>query len=186
MKHASINLIIFIIAAITFVKAQTGGEMTDSLGVFPSVSFDNLEGKTFNLPQDFKGNVNLVLIAFQREQQRDIETWFSVGDSLEQEFEEFAFYEIPTISRLNPVSRWFINTGMRAGINDETTRRRTITLYLDKESFTDSLHIESQDTIHPMLITPQGRVLWRTRGAMTPDSKQELLEFVEQHFREEQ
>ena len=186
MKHASINLIILLIAGFGITAARTEVNMNESLGVFPSVSFENLEKKTFNLPQDFKGELNLVLIAFQRAQQSDIETWFAVGDSLEKEFEEFAFYEIPTISRLNPVSRWFINTGMRAGINDEATRRRTITLYVDKELFKDSLNIDSENTIHPMLITPQGKVLWRTQGVMTAASKQDLVDFLERYFKKEQ
>ena len=186
MKHASINLIIFLIAGISVLSAQAEANMNDSLGVFPSVSFDNLEGKTFNLPQDFKGDLNLVLVAFQREQQSDIETWFSVGDSLEKQYQQFAFYEIPTISRLNPVSRWFINTGMRAGINDEATRRRTITLYVDKQSFKDSLNIDSEDTIYPMLIIPTGDVLWRTRGVMSTDLKQDMLQFVERYFQEDE
>ena len=186
MKHASIKLILFVIAGFGMTPTRSEVNMNVSLGVFPSVSFENLEGKTFDLPQDFKGELNLVLIAFQREQQSDIETWFAVGDSLEKEFENFAFYEIPTISKLNPLSRWFINTGMRAGINDEATRKRTITLYVDKESFKNSLNIVNEDSIHPMLVTPDGDVLWRTQGIMSADSKQDLLQFVEHFFQEDE
>jgi hypothetical protein len=37
--------------------------------IFPSLSGENLNGKKFNLPQDFPADKTLLLIAFEREQQ---------------------------------------------------------------------------------------------------------------------
>jgi hypothetical protein len=42
---------------------------------FPNVSGSNLDGKRFNLPRDLKGKVNIVIIAFRREQTNLIEQW---------------------------------------------------------------------------------------------------------------
>jgi hypothetical protein len=38
--------------------------------VFPTVRAGNLNGRAFDLPRDFAGDLNLGFIAFQREQQR--------------------------------------------------------------------------------------------------------------------
>src|SRR5689334_7709072 len=47
----------------------------DSVRRFPHVEGKNLEGKQFVLPADFDGKYNVVLIAFHREQQNDVDTW---------------------------------------------------------------------------------------------------------------
>jgi len=41
---------------------------------FPSVKASNLEKRDFNLPADFEGERNLLLVAFEREQQKDVDT----------------------------------------------------------------------------------------------------------------
>ena len=42
---------------------------------FPNVKAANLEKRNFNLPADFEGERNLLLVAFEREQQKDVDTW---------------------------------------------------------------------------------------------------------------
>ena len=76
----------------------------------------------------------------------------------------FKYYELPTIDRLNPIFRWFINSGMRRGIADRNARSRTITLYLDKPSFRNALHLPDESHIYALLVDRSGRVLWRVEG----------------------
>lgn len=150
----------------------------DSLGVFPEVEGSNLNGQKFRLPQDLEGRVNIVLVAFQREQQTDIDTWLPALDSLAQDHSELNYYELPTISRMNPVIRWFITRGMRGGIDDPEARYRTITLFIDKEPFQEALNIAHEDTIYIFLVEPQGHVLWRTEGVYSDDKGRELRQAV--------
>ena len=42
---------------------------------FPNVSGSNLERKRLELPDDFAGQINIVLVAFQRWQQAEVDTW---------------------------------------------------------------------------------------------------------------
>lgn len=60
--------------------------------------------------------------------------------------------------------RWFIDTGMRRGIPDRKARERTITLYLEKKPFLDSLLITDQKKIYAFLVDRQGKVQWRSEG----------------------
>jgi hypothetical protein len=42
---------------------------------FPAVTGRSLEHRTFKLPADFEGERNLVLVAFKRAQQADVDSW---------------------------------------------------------------------------------------------------------------
>jgi hypothetical protein len=99
---------------------------------FPTVSGSNLLRQKRILPQYFQGNFNLVFIAFQQWHQIEVDSWIPLAMMLEQQYEDLAYYELPTIQSLNSFSKMFINEGMRAGIPNPKTRERTITLYLDK------------------------------------------------------
>ena len=141
---------------------------------FSVVTGSNLQRKKLTLPEDFQGDLNLVLIAFQQWQQREVDTWIPFARKLEESHPEVRYYELPTIKRLNVLSRTFINEGMRAGIPDPVSRERTITLYLDKDAFRQALQLPGEDDIHVLLTDRQGRVLWRTEGAFTPEKGESL------------
>lgn len=149
---------------------------------FPQVTSENLNGKSFTLPSGFEGKLNLVFIAFIRGQQQQINTWFPTAQQLKTTYPDFRYYELPTISRLNPVSRWFINQGMRSGIRDEEMRSITITLYLDKEEFKQALHITSEETITLLLVNNQGNVVWRTTGSWTDEKEQQMRDVLKTHL----
>jgi hypothetical protein len=152
--------------------------MTHSHGQFPTVSGANLQRKKLTLPQDFQGELNLVLIAFQQWQQTQVDTWIPFAKQLEEASLVMRYYELPIIQRLNTLARTFINEGMRAGIPDLVARERTITLYLDKKAFREALQLPGEDDIYVLLLDRQGRVLWRAEGAFTPEKGESLAAAV--------
>jgi hypothetical protein len=131
---------------------------------FPAVKASNLEKREFNLPADLEGERNLLLVAFEREQQKDVDTWLRAMPPFENVHSGFRFYELPTIERPMALTRWFIDSGMRRGIPDRKARERTITLYLDKKPFCDALQITNQKTIYAFLVDRKGEVLWQAQG----------------------
>jgi hypothetical protein len=131
---------------------------------FPNVTASNLERHEFNLPADFEGERNLLLVAFERDQQKDVDTWLREMKRFEELDPGFHYYELPTIERPNVLMRWFIDSGMRRGIPDRKARERTITLYLEKQPFLDALHITDQKEIYTFLVDRQGKVLWSSEG----------------------
>jgi len=140
----------------------------------PIVGGKNLSRQRMTFPTDFAGQLNLVFIAFQQWQQAQVDSWVPLAESLGQEFAGFAYYEFPTIQPMNILSRTFINEGMRAGIRDQATRERTITLYLNKDRFRDALEIPHEDEIWVMLFDRQGQVLWRANGAFSLEKGEAL------------
>jgi hypothetical protein len=131
---------------------------------FPPVKASNLEKREFSLPTDFEGDRNLVLVAFERQQQKDVDTWLHEMKRFEALDPAFRYYELPTIERPNAFVRWFIDSSMRHGIPDHKARERTITLYLDKKTFCDALLIADQKKIYAFLIDRSGKVMWKAEG----------------------
>jgi hypothetical protein len=148
--------------ALLAVGITTGSASADPS--FPSVSGDNLDGKSYQLPADLEGDVNLLLVAFQRDQQAEIDTWIAAGEELESRVPGFRFYELPVIGQGYRFMRGVIEGGMRSGISDPSARARTITLFVDKASLTESVGIDSERTIHALLVDREGRVLWHGEG----------------------
>ena len=141
---------------------------------FPEVTGSNLQRKKPALPQDFQGELNLVMIAFQQWQQTQVDTWIPFARQLEETYSGVRYYELPTIQQLNALARTFVNEGMRAGIPNPVARERTITHYLDKDEFRQALQLPHEDDIYVLLLDRQGQVLWRAEGAFTPESGESL------------
>jgi hypothetical protein len=156
------------------------GEASATGFTFPPVEASNLEGRELSLPGQLEGNLNLVLIAFQRQQQQMVETWFPAAERFERLYSGFRYYELPTISRRNPLTRWFIHQGMRGGIPDRAARERTITLYLDKSPFREALGLPHEDTVYAVLIDRNGRVLWRASGEFDPEERESLDKAIQE------
>ena len=132
--------------------------------VFPTLKAENLNGVMVNMPSEFEGEVNLLLIAFLQKQQADVDTWLKPLPSIAKAHPKMHYYELPTIKSMNRMVRWFINNGMRGGISDKDQRARTITLYIDKEPFKKSLGLGSEDQIYAVLIDKSGKVIWKEAG----------------------
>jgi hypothetical protein len=155
--------------------------VTNTPSQFPVVSGFNLERQEFEFPRDFEGEFNLVLVPFQRWHQDIVDTWIPTAKKIEAEFPGFIYYELPTLTNMSTLYRTFLNEGMRAGIPDTTARQRTITLYLDKESFRAALDIPSENDIYLFLVDKQGEILWQSVGEFSQEKANSLLDFLRQN-----
>ncbi len=174
-----VRLAIGIVLAAT-VSTPTNSQMTTvplirpsaagPLGRFPGVSGENLNGKRFDLPRDFEGALNLVVIAFQREQQRDVDGWMPFLKALAKDGGDVRIYELPTLGRRYRLMRPIIDGGMRGGIPDTSVRAITITLYIDKAPFRRALELAGENRIYVLAVDREGRVHARASGLFTPES----------------
>jgi ATP10 protein len=147
---------------------------------FPVVTGSNLLRQKLQLPADLQGEINLLLIPFYQWHQALVDSWAPLAAELEMNITGFRFYELPVIQRMNPFAQTFINEGMRAGIPNQSTRQRTITLYLDKVTFRNDLELPSEDTIYALLVDRHGNVLWKIEGAFSPEKGKALLATLQQ------
>jgi uncharacterized protein (DUF924 family) len=120
-----------------------------------------------------------VIVPFQQYHQNTVNTWLPAMQEIEAAFPRFIFYEMPTIYEMPALSRTFINEGMRAGIPNQTSRERTITLYLNKAEFKSALEIPNEEDIFLFLVKRDGEILWRMTGAHTAEKAEELVKVIE-------
>jgi len=142
--------------------------------IFPSVHASNLNRRAFHLPGDFESDRNLVVVAFQRDQQQRVDTWTAPIRDLLARYPDLRFYELPTISHANPLFRAWLDGAMRGGIPDHQSREQTITLYLDKVNFRQALGLPHEDTIYVLLVDREGHVSWRAEGEYSAQRTAEL------------
>ena len=141
---------------------------------FPAITAAALSGRKYSLPRDFDGRANIVLVAFRREQQRDVDTWLPAAQELAAANAGVRYYELPTISRGYTLLRPLIDGGMRGGIPDPAMRDATITLYTNVDAFRAALGLASDRTIYALLVDAGGVVRWRGEGAFTARQGAEL------------
>jgi hypothetical protein len=177
--HAILSLIVLTAVMSGGGLGLASDTVVDGGARFPRLIASNLEKRTFTLPDDFEGSRNLLLVAFQREQQQQVDTWLREMKQFEGLDPEFRYYELPTIQSPNRLVRWFIDTGMRRGIPDKKARSRTITLYIDKKPFLKALGIADESRIYCFLVNRSGQVLWRAEGVFDDSKAGSLREYLQ-------
>jgi hypothetical protein len=145
---------------------------------FPSLTAYNLAKEKLSLPADFNGQVNLLLISFQPEQQTQIQTWLTTAQGLQHTNFSFHWYRLLVSSRENIIFRWWDDSSMRSDESDPEIWPWIIPLYVDKDGFRRSLHIPTDKQIAVLLVNKQGNLLWSAYGPLTPGKRAALLAAV--------
>jgi hypothetical protein len=136
---------------------------------FPEVRGSNLEGRKYQLPNDFEGELNMVVLVFFGNHQSWVNSWVPTAAKLTRANPKLHFYEIPTLTNDNKPFRGLIDGIMHSGIPDKTAREATITLYLDRVQFLKTAGLPHDRTIYVLLVNRQGNIYWRGDGAFTPE-----------------
>ncbi len=170
----AIALAALLAAAATAHATEVVDRRDDRPGTFPVIVAESLRGRSVTMPSQFKGARNLLLVAYQREQQADIDTWLAVIDSVAAGAPDFAYYELPTISGSMKWMRGVIDGGMKQGIPDRAQRDRTITLYLDVDWFRGQIGTAGNDGIAALLVDREGNIAARWYGPYTDEAGAQL------------
>ncbi len=142
-------------------------------GYFPQLVGIDLEGERRELPQSFTNKINIVVVAFEREQQANVNGWIKVVDEIIAKRSDVSFYELPLIYELSSPSRSFINNGMRRGIPDVKARKRTITVYTNRDEFFKVMKMEGEK-IYLLVLDANGKILQRIEGDATEKNVKNL------------
>jgi hypothetical protein len=150
--------------------------------LFPKVEGKNLEYKSYKLPYDLEGELNILLIPFQRWHQNLVDSWGPYLEELNKQFPRVKFYELPSLSKGYKMMSFVIDGGMRAGIPRKEVRERTITIYINKSKFKRTLKIPNEQTIYLFLINKNGEILWRESGVYNDSKAEELINYLNDYF----
>jgi hypothetical protein len=149
------------------------GDVASPLGRrFPEVAGQALSRERVRLPGDLAGAPAVLLVAYERRTQDDIDRW---GAFIEREAPGLAVYEVPTIPSLvwRPLSAW-IDAGMRGGVPHELWSR-VVTLYEDGAKVRAFLGHRSGGRAHVTLLDAGGLVRWFTAEGFSEAAGRGLL-----------
>lgn len=132
------------------------------------------------MPNDLKGAVNIVVIAFRRDQTGLLTEWAPPLEDFVSKHPLVAYYELPVLSASYSPLSWWIDGGIRAGIVDDKARKITITIYTNKKQFKKRAGIPNEETVCILLIDRTGRILWRTDGNFTAEKLAQLQSAYEE------
>jgi hypothetical protein len=141
---------------------------------FPKTETHDLNGRALTLPDDLPANKTILLVAFEREQQADIDSWVS-GLDLRVDGTGMAWLEIPVVGKMPWIGRAFINNGMRGGIPDKAKRAHVTTLYVNQEKWLKSLGLAGTHQVCVLVIDRAGNVLARQDGPFEKNNSQAIL-----------
>ena len=150
-------------------------------GEFPTIQAASLDGVHMNLPADFSGHLNLVIISFAREQQQAVDSWIPAARKIESAHSQFHFYELPTMARENLLYRWWFDDSLRNNTTDKELRGRILTAYVNKRAFKKSLQIQDEKRVVAILVDQKGTVLWRADGAYANTDTPAILSVLAAH-----
>ena len=137
--------------------------------IFPTVTGTDLHGEERTLPDYLTKEKTIVVVAFERWQQKLCDEWYVKIEEYLAKNKHAAYFEIPTIAKMNAFTRWFIYNGMRGGIKDDTMRSQVITLHIDKGPFKESLQIDTEKTVHVFVLDENGEIVKSIKGELTDE-----------------
>lgn len=137
--------------------------------IFPTIIGKNLNKQVTAIPDDFSEQPLIVIAAFQRWHQNLVDQSMENLDKMNMN-ETHTIIEVPVIKKSSMLQRMRLDGLMRAAISDVGVRQRTITVYLDKQAFRDSLNIANEDTMYWFLVDHATKsILLRGSGIMTSE-----------------
>ena len=173
--HAILYLIILTLSETSMGLSAQSQNLAEPM--FPPLSGENLNGKKFNLPNDFPAERTLVLIAFEREQQATLDTWSKGLDLINS---QIPWIEVPVISTPYILGSFIIDSGMRRGIPNPKIRDRVVTLYTNRQAFAKSMGFQyDKQGAYVAVVDRSGKNLGIAKGAYDEVKAKELLGLLE-------
>jgi hypothetical protein len=139
----------------------------------PSLKAANLNERVVTLPADLPGEKTLVLMAFLREQQPDVNTWIEGMKLLDS---KLPWVEVPVVGAGGRLWQGLVNAGMRSGIREETMRERVITLFTDRLTLLRTMNLPGEGkVVLALVMNRSGDVLAQVQGQHSEDKAKLLL-----------
>jgi hypothetical protein len=143
--------------------------------IFPTITSYALDKQKITLPGEMEGETDLLIISFEPEQEKDVQSWLPVAQGLQHSNFKFRYYEVPVNAKENFVFRWWDTSSMRSDETDPVMWHWIVPLFVDRQDFRKQLDIPNLKQVVVMLVDRQGHVLWRASGAMSEDKRASLL-----------
>ena len=126
----------------------------------PSVVVKNIAGQEITWPQELPAQKTVVILAYKRAQQEDVEGWIErLGFG-----SDGPYVQVLMLGRGARLARGFIDGGLRSAF-DAQQQQRTFTVYVDAKVLNAPLQVADTNSVSVFVIDRKGRVLAREAGA---------------------
>ncbi len=130
---------------------------------FPEITGDLLSYKKITIPEHCKGKVSILIVAFKRGTQPQVDSWTT---PLMQEFSndsDFRFLEIPMISNFYSWISGYIDNGMRGGIV-ESMHKNVMTYYGPLDRYFTYFDVQDKKLCYLFLLDREGKIQFLANG----------------------
>ena len=151
---------------------------------FPTIRAETLAGTKTILPDSAQGKITLIIIAFKRASQPQLDSWLKPFMEEYGGKPGFTFYEIPMLAWYWKLMGWMIDSGMRSGIQKEK-HKNVMTYYGDYSIYRRMLGLEDVTFGYAFLLDREGIIRWHERGYATKEKIRELFDWTKKLAQEE-
>lgn len=146
--------------------------------VFPPITAYSLDKQKITLPDGLAGQTDLLVISFEPEQRKDVESWLPAAQALQHTNFQFRYYQVPVSGRENILFRWWETSSLRSDETDPESWPWIVPIFVDRQKFLQDLQIPDEKQVMVLLVDRQGHLLWRATGAMTQEKRASLMAAV--------
>ena len=131
---------------------------------FPALRVETLSATVLDLPGDFAEGSSVVVLVYDQNQGRDVETWMPFLARLDEIDPAARYYVISALPAGLSLVRGMIEGVIRGSTSDAAQLDRTILLFTDVDALQASLGIEGTGAIHVLALDAAGGVMASTAG----------------------
>lgn len=135
---------------------------------FPNLAAETLSGTRFQTPDPARKTSHVILIAFKRGVQPQIDEWLSALSGTVANSSDIEMYEVPMLAGGWRLMSGIIDGGMRSGIPQQK-HSSVATFYGDIKRYKDILDMEQEDHCYLYIIDPQGTIQFAATGPPSPE-----------------
>ncbi len=135
---------------------------------FPILVAETLAGARFQTPDPERENTHVILIAFKRGVQPQIDRWLAALAEPVEKRSNVEMYEIPMLAGGWRLMSGIIDGGMRSGIPAEQ-HSSVATFYGDVNRYKDILDMDEENVCYLYVIAPQGTIRFAVSGPPTAE-----------------
>jgi hypothetical protein len=181
MKMKTIILTLSLISHSFLLKAQIGK-------LFPEMKAHKLDEKVVVLPEETKGKYTLLGLAYSKEAEKDLATWYQPvyeafifkdkGGAFEVESYDINLYFIPMFTGINQAAHSKISKEMKEGV-DKTLWPYILLYKGELKSYNDELAMDDKNIPYFYILDKKGLVVYKTSGKYSNEKMAEIEKHLE-------
>jgi hypothetical protein len=167
----ALSLTGFVIPALWLQAGSSDASPLQKGQTLPQISGESLTGRSIELPAAASNKPAVVIFSFSKTAGNDARSW---NERLSRDFpSDVPSYTIIMLESVPKLFRGMALSGIK-GSMPSSIQDRTIVLYRDETLWKQRLAFSGDNRAYVVLLTPDGRIAWRSEGAFTEDAYAQL------------